>query len=146
MKTITIDFERADHKHVTSTRHRFRGQFREAFVKFCAYKGYFDDVFSQEQIASARKGKLPSGLTVHHITPIGGGGNNDFNNLCVISKKFHSFLNKNYFDCALRGLESKPVGYKRKITVPYLPIVALKYEKAIVAETLMRKKGNDYEI
>lgn len=143
MKMITINFVKSRPSDVHKKRRDFSSKFRQAFISYCAYKGYFDDIFSQEQIEKAKKGKLPSGLTVHHITPLGGGGINDFSNLCVISKKFHTFLNQNFFDKQLKGIEQKPVGFERKVRVPYLSRVALRQEKKIMFEFLMLGKGGN---
>ncbi|MCM1497251.1 MAG: HNH endonuclease [Clostridium sp.] len=141
---MTITFVKEQPSVVHRNRRNFSGKFKQAFVSFCAYKGYFDGTFNKEQIRLAKKGRLPEGLTVHHITPLGGGGQNDFNNLTVISESFHKFLNKNFFDRQLKGINDEPVGFTKELKVPYLPTVALKKEREIVEfMRLINRRGNE---
>lgn len=71
-------------------------RFKTSYIKWVAYKGGFDEILPEKDIRIAQKGHLPSYLDVHHIMPLGLGGNNSFSNLLVIDKSTHKKIHKFY--------------------------------------------------
>ena len=99
------------HKHV-----------KYAFVKWCAYQGYFDDVFTRQEIKHAKKkGTLPQDCNIHHIMPLSGRADssvNGFDNLVVLHKSTHERINKEVFQPQLQGIDKEPYGTMRVLDIP----------------------------
>ena len=72
----------------------YQSHVRKAFIKWCAYQGYFDEVFTKQEIKQAKKGQLPKDCNIHHKIPLSGSNDlmvNDFCNLTVLHKKKLTF-------------------------------------------------------
>ena len=119
----------------------FKTKVKKNFVKWCAYKGWFDGVLSQKETRLAKKkGHLPGDLDIHHMLPLSGADNsivNSFSNLCVLHKETHKQINKDIFQPQLKGIDKEPYGTQRVINIPiYDPVDC----KGILRE---RKKALD---
>ena len=100
----------------------FKNRVKKAFVKWCAYEGWFDGVLSKAEIKLAKnKGHLPEDLDVHHMLPLSGTEDpivNSFSNLCVLHKETHIQINKEIFQPQLKGIDKAPYGHQRVISIP----------------------------
>lgn len=114
-------------KTVKENRKFYHDHVKTAFVKWCAYKGYFDGVFTTQEIENAQtKGRLPEDCNIHHIKPLSGceySNVNDFSNLAVLHKNTHKHINKTVFQTQLEGIEREPYGATRVIDIPYYRFV-----------------------
>lgn len=107
---------------VKENRRFYHDRVKTAFVKWCAYEGLFDGVFTNTEIEHAKKrGSLPQDCNIHHIMPLSGNpysNVNDFSNLVVLHKNTHKDINKTAFQPQLHGMEKEPYGATRVIDVP----------------------------
>jgi hypothetical protein len=107
---------------VKDNRKFYKDHVKTAFVKWCAYKGYFDEVFTKQEIELAqRRGKLPEDCDIHHIVPLSGCNYtdaNDFTNLAVLHKSTHKHINKTIFQPQLKDIEKAPYGTMKVIDIP----------------------------
>lgn len=107
---------------VKENRRFYHDRVKTAFVKWCAYEGFFDGVFTKAEIEHAKKrGSLPQDCNIHHIMPLSGNpysNVNDFSNLVVLHKNTHKDINKTVFQPQLHGMEKEPYGATRVIDVP----------------------------
>lgn len=107
---------------VKENRKFYHNHVRHAFVKWCAYKGLFDGVFTKAEIKHAKKrGNLPQDCNIHHIMPLSGNPNsnvNDFTNLVVLHKRTHERINKEVFQPQLKGMDKEPYGTMRVLEIP----------------------------
>ena len=112
---------------VKENRKFYKDHVKVAFVKWCAYKGYFDGVFTEQEIDLAqRKGHLPKDCDIHHILPLSGcnyTNANDFTNLTVLHKSTHRHINKTIFQPQLKDIEKAPYGTLKVIDIPYYRFV-----------------------
>ena len=145
MKLITIEYIKTDPSIVHENRLFFKNRVKKNFISYCAYKGLLNDYFSAGQITAAKKGILPSKLSIHHRQPLSGGGNSEFENLCIISDSLHHYLNKFWFAPQLKSTEHEPYGFKKNIVLPELPSVVLdqKLINEIYNYFLIRGKLNE---
>lgn len=122
----TVVYTKVEPGVVKKHRAFFKSQVKRAFVKWCAYEGFFNGVLTKEEIKAAKKGHLPSDLDVHHILPLSGSYSdevNEFRNLTILHKSVHQKINKEYFQPQLKNLLDKPFGTKMKIIVPIFDFV-----------------------
>ena len=107
---------------VKENRRFYHDRVKTAFVKWCAYEGLFDGVFTKTEIEHAKKrGSLPQDCNIHHIMPLSGNpysNVNDFSNLVVLHKNTHKHINKTVFQPQLHGMEKEPYGATRVIDIP----------------------------
>ena len=99
----------------------YKNHVRKAFVMFCAYEGYFDGVFTKQEIKKAKRGVLPDDCNIHHKVPLSGSNDlmvNDFCNLTVLHKNTHEFINKYIFSPQLKPIQTAPFGSEIVIDVP----------------------------
>lgn len=69
------------------------------FVQHLARAHKLDGFFSQQTIEKAIKdGAIPEGYDVHHILPLNLGGENTFDNLCLIDRKAHKYYHSEILD------------------------------------------------
>lgn len=97
---------RKDSRLTKENRKSFQKRVKKAFISWLAYKGYLPE--------ACKNGQLPQWLDVHHIHPLGGGGDNEFSNLVIIPKTRHVKMNRQFFDCVGDLKE----GESRNIVVP----------------------------
>ena len=128
-------------QEVKENRKFYHDHVKHAFVKWCAYQGLFDGVFTKAEIEHAKKrGSLPKDCNIHHIMPLSGNPNsnvNDFTNLVVLHKKTHERINKEVFQPQLKGIDKEPYGTMRVLEIPVFSYVD---REGILAE---RKKVLD---
>ena len=80
---------------------------RKAKLKMLAYKGAFDGLISQREIAEAKKGLCPKGFEVHHIIPLNcKNTESTIPNMVVIEESAHTWLHNNIYTPAL--MKCKP--------------------------------------
>ncbi|GAB5390362.1 MAG: hypothetical protein Alpg2KO_33300 [Alphaproteobacteria bacterium] len=100
-----------------------RGEFRDAKKEFLAHivehcseeLKALGVTYKQMQVMS-EKGRSPVGFNVHHKLPIGGGGTNDFANLCFIrNDPFHQEIHK-HLDTQLIDMN---VGESRQVAIAW---------------------------
>lgn len=107
---------------VKENRKFYHDYVKHSFVRWCAYQGLFDGVFTKDEIEHAKKrGTLPQDCNIHHIMPLSGRADssvNDFDNLVVIHKSTHKRINKEVFQPQLHGIDKEPYGSVRVIDVP----------------------------
>lgn len=80
------------------------GLMKKVKVKYLAYLGSFNGVFSPLEIHRAKiDGVLPTGYSVHHIFPLCSKESTfDLNNMVVIENKAHKFIHDNLITPVLR--------------------------------------------
>ena len=115
-------YVKVEPKVVKENRKFFKNHVKSSFVRWCAYKGYFDGIFTRQEIENAKRGgSLPKDCDIHHIMPLSGCENssvNDFSNLAVVHKNTHKHINKMVFQPQLHGIEKEPYGTTRVIDIP----------------------------
>ena len=115
----------------------YKNHVRRAFIMWCAYEGYFDGAFSKSEIKKAKRGTLPEDCNIHHRLPLSGGTGdfiNDFDNLTVIHKATHEWINKEVFSPQLRAITNAPFGTQIDIDVPdfgYVDVEGIKKERRL---------------
>lgn len=117
-KFININYYKVTPGYVKNTRKFFRDRVKKSFVKYLAYEGYFNDIFNKKELKDAKVGKLPNYLDIHHIIPISGGGTNSFDNLVVLDKVVHKYINKEYFQPQLSKHINDPYGSVLRVIIP----------------------------
>lgn len=100
----------------------YKNHVRKAFIAYLAYEGYFDGVFSKQEIKKAKRGQLPADCNIHHKTPLSGSSDgeyvNSFNNLVVLHKTTHERINREIFQPQLNPIIKAPAGTQIEIDVP----------------------------
>ena len=114
----------------------YQSHVRKAFIKWCAYQGYFDEVFTKQEIKQAKKGQLPKDCNIHHKIPLSGSNDlmvNDFCNLTVLHKKTHEQMNRDIISPQLKAIETAPFGTQIEIDVPafgYVDVKGIREQRA----------------
>ena len=125
--------------------HALRKEFKHnnvarEFLRKLYATGALNPILHKIYLPGLLKGKAPKNFDIHHIQPLSGGGNNSLNNLCLIEKPLHRFLNKYCFDPALKDIVE---GETVEINVPDLPPVALYRDfMPFIRKVLKQKKEN----
>ena len=87
-----------------------------------AYKGFFDGLFTKNEIRLAKKGQLPKDCNIHHKMPLSGTYDNEFvnsfANLTVIHKNTHIRINREIFQPQLNPIMKAPYGTQIEIDIP----------------------------
>ena len=100
----------------------YKNHVRKAFIAWLAYEGYFDGVFSKQEIKKAKRGQLPADCNIHHKTPLSGSNDgeyvNSFDNLVVLHKTTHEKINREVFQPQLNPIIKAPTGTQIEIDVP----------------------------
>lgn len=76
---------------VYAKRKYYRKHVRKAFIKHLYACGELN-------CKEAKKGRLPEGLTIHHLEPLSFGGDSKWDNLVVLDEKLHEAMNKQIFE------------------------------------------------
>ena len=120
---MSIYFTRQSPEVTKALRHEFKhSHITEEFLQKLYTTGTLNPILHKIYLPRLLKGKVPKGFDIHHIQPLSGGGNNSINNLCLIEKSLHRFLNKYCFDPALKDIQE---GETVEIKIPDLPPLAL---------------------
>lgn len=103
-------------------RNFYKNHVRKAFIMWLAYKGFFDGVFTPQEIKKAKRGHLPDDCNIHHIMPLSGTYDsemvNSFSNLTVIHKNTHTRINREIFQPQLNPIMKAPYGTQIEIDIP----------------------------
>ena len=125
---VEISYHRRHPAEKAALRESFQLGDRQAFLRHLLVN-HEDDLrargFTQRNLESLSRGKVPHGYNVHHIRPLDDGGDNRFENLVLLrAHPEHEAIHR-YLDPQLRDL---PVGQSRQVSLPYPPPGA--YRKA----------------
>lgn len=100
----------------------YKNHVRKAFIAWLAYEGYFDGIFTKQEIKKAKRGQLPEDCNIHHKIPLSGTYDNEmvngFDNLTVIHKRTHEKINSLIFSPQLRPIQTAPYGTQIEIDIP----------------------------
>ena len=115
---IEFDYRRRDMAEKAALRESFQTGDRQAFLDHLV-KDRAGELraqgFTERNLESLRRGKVPHGYNVHHIKPLDDGGDNRFDNLVLLkAHPTHEAIHR-YLDPQLRGLE---IGQTRRINLP----------------------------
>ena len=104
------------------TRKKVRSDFAAIRKEFLIYvatnkrEELLKEGFTKKQITTMKKGTCPKAYNVHHILPIHGGGDNGYDNLCIIrAKPVHEKLHNEYINPQIREMKD---GDSRQIKLP----------------------------
>ena len=80
------------------------------------------------------KGHLPKDLNIHHKMPLSGmdEGVNEFNNLTIIHKETHEYINRYVFSPQLKPYINEPYGTEFEIDIPeydFVDVNGIKHER-----------------
>lgn len=141
---MQFTFTKVSPRTVKKQRSFYKSRVRKMFVKWCAFKGYFDGVLTDKEIAEAKKGTLPKDLDVHHMVPLNASAQpfvNSFKNLTVLHKNTHKRINRQIFQPQLQDLEHASIGTHKVIDIPTFPTVdakGIKEERKKVLTSLQK--------
>jgi hypothetical protein len=115
---ITFDYRRRDIAEKSALRESFQMGDRQAFLAHLVQDRSAElraQGFTERNLESLRRGKVPHGYNVHHIKPLDDGGDNRFDNLVLLrAHPTHEAIHR-YLDPQLKGLE---VGQSRPVSLP----------------------------
>lgn len=125
----------------------YNNHVRKAFIAWIAYEGYFDGVFSKQEIEKAKRGQLPADCNIHHKTPLSGSNDgeyvNSFDNLVVLHKATHERINREVFQPQLNPIIKAPFGTQIEIDVPeygYVDRDGILKARAVAIQMLRKNK------
>lgn len=128
-------------------RNFYKNHVRKAFIAFVAYEGFFDGVFSEQEIRKAKRGQLPPDCNIHHKIPLSGSYDNEyvnsFENLTVLHKNTHERINKEVFQPQLNPMMKAPFGSQIVIDVPdfgYVDSAGILEEREKSLERILKQK------
>lgn len=137
-------YEKQPASVVKKNRTFYKNHVKRLFIAFCAYEGYFDDIFTKQEIKKAKKGYLPEDCDVHHKIPLSGTNDlfvNDFTNLVVLHKETHKKLNKYVLAPQIRPTYKAEAGTTIYVEAPaydFVDIEGIKTERAL--QHLLKEK------
>jgi hypothetical protein len=115
---VGFDYRRRDKAEKAALREAFEMGERQAFLAHLLRDGGESlriQGFTERNLESLRRGKVPHGYNVHHIKPLDDGGDNRFDNLVLLrAHPTHEAIHR-YLDPQLRGLE---IGQSRQVSLP----------------------------
>ena len=138
---MKVTYTKISPDRVRENRTFYKNRVRTAFIIWCAYEGYLDGVLTPVEVRNAKHGQLPKDLNIHHRMPLSGKdeGVNEFNNLTIIHKDTHEYINKHVFSPQLKPHINEPYGTEFEIDIPeydFVDVNGIKYERA--KKALMR--------
>lgn len=125
----TVVYTKVSPDVVKKNRAFYKSHVKKRFVMWLAYKGFFNNVLTKQELKAAYKGHLPEDLDIHHMMPLSGTDLeyvNSFNNLCVLHKETHKDINRNVFQPQLKPIVNMPYGSSITIDIPIYPSVDVK--------------------
>jgi hypothetical protein len=127
-------YTKIEPERVKENRNFYKSHVRTAFIAWCAYKGYLDGVLTKYEVERAKKGHLPKDLNIHHKMPLSGmdEGVNEFNNLTIIHKETHEYINRYVFSPQLKPYINEPYGTEFEIDIPeydFVDVNGIKHER-----------------
>lgn len=118
---VEMTYRRRGKAEAEALRHSFHHEERKAFLSYLLAEKSADmraKGFTERNLESLRRGKVPHGYNVHHIRPLDDGGDNRFDNLVLLpARPQHEAIHR-YLDPQLRGLER---GEARQVRLPMIP-------------------------
>lgn len=135
---------------IKTNRNFYKNHVKKAFIMWCAYEGLLDTILSKQDLEKAKRGYLPDYLNIHHKIPLSGSNElfvNDFNNLSIIHRNTHEFINKYVYSPQLKQLYNKPFGTEIIIEIPnydYVDVDGIKKECIIEKEKRINKQEECY--
>lgn len=140
---MKVTYTKIDPSRVKENRAFYKTRVRTAFIRWCAYEGFFDGLLTEQEIRKAKKGQLPKDLNIHHRMPLSGKdeGVNEFSNLTIIHKDTHEYINRYVFAPQLKPHINDPYGTTFEIDIPeydFVDTYGIKYERQKKAMTLRR--------
>jgi hypothetical protein len=135
-------YTKIEPERVKENRNFYKSHVRTAFIAWCAYKGYLDSVLTKYEVERAKKGHLPKDLNIHHKMPLSGmdEGVNEFNNLTIIHKETHEYINRYVFSPQLKPYINEPYGTTFEIDIPEYDFVDVNDIKHERQKEAMRKQ------
>jgi|SRR5579859_5484499 len=113
-------YRRRGKEEAEALRHSFHHEERRAFLSYLLTEKSAEMLakgFTERNLESLRRGKVPHGYNVHHIKPLDDGGDNRFNNLVLLpARPQHEAIHR-YLDPQLKGLER---GESRRVRLPMI--------------------------
>jgi hypothetical protein len=114
---VEFDYHRRPRTEFSALRESFQETDRQAFLTHLL-QNRSDDLrargFTERNLESLRRGKVPHGYNVHHIRPLDDGGDNRFDNLVLLrAHPEHESIHR-HLDPQLRGLA---VGQSRRVNL-----------------------------
>lgn len=139
---MKVTYTKISPDRVKENRTFYKNRVRTAFICWCAYEGFFDGVLTEQEIRKAKRGQLPKDLNIHHRMPLSGKdeGANEFNNLTVIHKETHEYINRYVFSPQLKPYINEPYGTEFEIDIPeydFVDVNGIKHERQ---KEVMRKQ------
>jgi hypothetical protein len=140
IKCEEVVYKIPNRKGRKSKRSTFNRETSPAFLKRLAQEFVTElkDInITDEQIKQMKEGVCPNGYNVHHILPLHGGGQNKFENLCLMPIKEHDELHDKIIDPQIKGMD----GTDRRtiwLPVPKTPVF-IPPHKAKQAENIALK-------
>jgi len=115
---VAFEYRRRDFAEKAALRESFQMGERQAFLAHLVAERAAEmraQGFTERNLESLRRGKVPHGYNVHHIKPLDDGGDNRFDNLVLMrAHPTHEAIHR-YLDPQLRGLE---IGQARQVELP----------------------------
>jgi hypothetical protein len=117
---VEMTYVRRAKADADALRQAFHEEDRKAFLSYLLTEKSTDlraRGFTERNLESLRRGKVPHGYNVHHIRPLDDGGDNRFDNLVLLpARPQHEAIHR-YLDPQLKGLER---GEARRVNLPMI--------------------------
>jgi len=117
---VEMSYRRRAKAEHEALRHAFHQEDRQAFLSYLLTEKGAEmraKGFTERNLESLRRGKVPHGYNVHHIKPLDDGGDNGFDNLVLLpARPQHEAIHR-YLDPQLKGLER---GEARRVRLPMI--------------------------
>lgn len=135
---VEMTYRRRDQAEAQALRHSFHHEDRKAFLSYLLAEKSADmraRGFTERNLESLSRGKVPHGYNVHHIKPLDDGGDNRFDNLVLLpARPQHEAIHR-YLDPQIRGLER---GEARQVRLPMIEAGAYAPQRREVDTRRMR--------
>lgn len=115
---VAFEYRRRGMVEKAALRESFHTGDRQAFLSHLLQERGGDlqaQGFTERNLESLRRGKVPHGYNVHHIKPLDDGGDNRFDNLVLLKAHPNHEAIHRYLDPQLKGLQ---VGQARQVSLP----------------------------
>lgn len=101
-----ISFSQQEPEVVLQKRLTFsKGKIGQKFLQWLGDNHYLDAYCHRVDMTAIREGRIPTGMSIHHIWPLSGGGDNGFENLVLIENRLHQFIHQHYYNPKLLRLQ-----------------------------------------
>jgi len=127
---VSFDYHRRGAAEKAALRESFQMGDRQAFLTHLLQDRAADlraQGFTERNLESLRRGKVPHGFNVHHIKPLDDGGDNRFDNLVLMRAHPNHEAIHRYLDPQLKGLQ---IGQSRQVSLPMPPAGAYRGQES----------------